>query len=197
MGSISLNGVTALTESSGIVQFESGIKHPVGHVVQTVSNTYGFTGDQQITDGTAGSTANLVGPEVSLTLINANAKVLFSVYFSEAYQNANIVTYLYLMGGTVSKGSGQVTAIGSHSSSIIPPVLFTGQGAGFRNWFSTIRWNETAAKPVSYGGLGQCTNTAGQTFYFKPGVGSTGSTTYINYDGNNGFCTLTVQEIQV
>ena len=101
------------------------------------------------------------------------------------------------MGGTVSTGSNNKTAINSHSSSIIPPVLYTGQGVGSRNWFSTIRWGSNNVKPCSYGGLGQCSNTAGQTFYFRPGVGSTASSIYINYDQNNGFCTLTVQEIQV
>ena len=125
MGSISLNGVTALTESSGIVQFSSGIKHPVGHIVQTASQIYNFTGDLQITD--APGTGRIFGPVVQMTLINANAKVLFRVDLSEINQANGVTCYFYLTGGTtqmIMTGSSTNSAGSSPSSgekTSVPP----------------------------------------------------------------------------
>jgi len=193
------NNLVSLDGATGTIS--DNVVFPAGHVIQTKSVTYGFSGDINITDGEDGqSGVNAVGGEVSLTLVNANAHVYFSAFFSEIENNSSDVGYLFLVGGTNSQGSGNITPIASQNNSIIPPLTYSGHAAGSanRNQFIRVRRDTDDAYPLSFGGIGQCTNTAGQTFYFRIGATSAGSGNrfYVNYDNDNGFMSLTVQEIQ-
>ena len=68
------------TVSANNVSLGNNVQFPAGHVIQTKSITYGFSGDINITDGDVGASGvNAVGGEVSLTLVNANAHVNVSV----------------------------------------------------------------------------------------------------------------------
>ena len=202
-GELQLGGTTLATHTgsgaSAKINLDSGLVFPAGHVIQTKSVTYGFTTDINITDGDVGASGvNAVGGEVSLTLFNANAHVYFSAFFSEVENNSSDTGYLFLVGGTNTQGSGNITPISSQNNSIVPPLTYLGQNPGGRNWFTTVRRATADAYPLSFGGIGQCTNTAGQTFYFRIGATSAGSGNrfYVNFDNNNGFMSLTVQEIQ-
>lgn len=204
-GTLQVGGNTVITHTgdagAGTNTINSAVVFPAGHVIQTKSITYGWTADVNVTDGADGqSGVNTVGGEVSLTLVNANAHVYFSAFFSEIENQSSDVGYLFLVGGTNTQGSGNITTIASQNNSIIPPLTYSGQAAGSanRNQFIRVRRSTDDTYPLSFGGIGQCSNTAGQTFYFRIGATSSGSGDrfYVNFDGNNGFMSLTVQEIQ-
>lgn len=198
-GSIKVAGHELVSHDIANDKLVTGSGFPAGHVIQTKSVTYGFSADINITDGENGqSGVNAVGGEVSLTLVNANAHVYFSAFFSEVENQSTDTGYLFLVGGTNTKGSGNITPIASQNNSIIPPLTYSGPYSSARKWFTSVRRNTADAYPLSFGGIGQCTNTAGQTFYFRIGATSAGSGNrfYVNYDNDNGFMSLTVQEIQ-
>ena len=195
--SFQLNGQEVFKEASGVVNVGAGF--PAGHVIQTKSITYGWTTDINVTDGDVGASGvNAVGGEVSLTLVNANAHVCFSAFFSEVENQSSDTGYLFLVGGTNTQGSGDITPIASQNNSIIPPLTYSGPYSSARTWFTSVRRSTDDAYPLSFCGIGQCSNTAGQTFYFRIGATSAGSGNrfFVNYDNNNGFMGLTVQEIQ-
>ena len=74
MASISLAGVGALSESSGVVSFDSAITFPAGHIIQRVSATLTNLSTGEITGGQANAVADAIG---QITITSGNGVLIY------------------------------------------------------------------------------------------------------------------------
>lgn len=175
--SLQLNGQEVFKEASGVVSVGAGF--PAGHIIGHVYGSYTYGADASV-----GGTAEVVGPVVSLTLKNANAKLFVINCYGEAYSTSGIDT-IRLAYKTSSFSAGE----GSTSSSQGTTTATAESGTSF----PLLRANTQGTVTLSF--ICNVVNTANQTLYFANEVISTG-TLYHNYAGNNGSNqTLTIFEI--
>jgi len=176
MADIKLDGQTLASASGSTITLNSGVVFPAGHIVQTSSATYNFTADVGIS-----TTSEVFGPVLSMTMVNANAKIFCIYTMGELYAD-NEGFYLRLAYKTTTFTAGQGNT--SHGASLMTEDnyfkgAYSARGVHTVNLFGTIL------------------NSAGQTIYFAPeGFVWGGVTFYPNYGGTNANMRLTIMEIQ-
>ena len=157
----------------------SSATFPAGHVIGYVYGSYTYTADASV-----GATAEVVGPVVSLTLKNDNAKLFVTNCYGEVYSTTGIDT-IRLAYKTSSFSAGEGTL--SSSAGVTTATVESGTN------FPLIRQNPLNTCTVSF--ICNVVNTANQTLYFANEVISTG-TFYNNYAGGQGSDqTLTIFEL--
>ena len=177
----------AITISSGNVSFNNTISAGTlgssvvfpgpasgsfgGHILQA-----NFTGDVGFS-----STSEVVGPVVSMQIIQANAKVMGLITYGEIYSNTTTGSAtMSLAYKTSSFTAGQGNT--SHGATVL---------TGLQCKWRYIPESCTACFVVN----GTLSNTANQTIYFASEVVSP-ATRYLNYAGSGANCTLTVFEVK-
>tara|TARA_R100000278_G_scaffold83439_1_gene63994 strand:- start:220 stop:822 length:603 start_codon:yes stop_codon:yes gene_type:complete len=182
----------AITISSGNVSFNNTISAGTlgssvvfpgpasgsfgGHILQANSGMYNFTGDVGFS-----STSEVVGPVVSMQIIQANAKVMGLITYGEIYSNTTTGSAtMSLAYKTSSFTAGQGNT--SHGATVL---------TGLQCKWRYIPESCTACFVVN----GTLSNTANQTIYFASEVVSP-ATRYLNYAGSGANCTLTVFEVK-
>lgn len=182
-GEIQLNGTSFASESSGTITINNGtlgssVVFPAGLVVGYAYGSYTYSADASVA-----STAEVVGPVISLTLKNANAKLFVTNCYGEAYSTTAITT-IRLAYKTSSFSAGE--GVASSSAGTTTATVESGS-------FPLLRANNEG--PVSNSFICNVVNTANQTLYFANEIVSAG-TFYHNYAGNSGSNqTLTIFEI--
>ena len=182
-GTLQVGGNTVLTHTgdagAGTNTINSAVVFPAGHVIGYVHGSYTYTADASV-----GTTAEVVGPVVSLTLKNANAKLFVINCFGEAYSSSGIDTIRLAY-----KTSSFSAAEGATSSSQGTTTATAESGTSF----PLLRANGQGTVTLSF--ICNVVNTANQTLYFANESISTG-TFYNNYAGNNGSNqTITIFEL--
>ena len=154
---------------------DSGVTFPAGHVIQVSSASYNFTGDVGIT-----TTSEVFGPVLSMTMVNANAKIFCIYTLGELY--ATVKFYLRLAYKTTTFTAGQGNT--SHGASLMTED----------NYFKA-RIADPGVHTVNL--FGTILNSAGQTIYFAPeGFVWDAGTFYPNWGGANVNMRVTIMEIQ-
>lgn len=186
-GTLQVGGNTVITHTgdagAGTNTINSSVVFPAGHIIGHVYGSHVYSGDASV----GGTTPEVVGPVVSLTLKNANAKLYVSITYGEAYGNNNTIKTVRLGYKTTSFSAGD----GVNSSTAGTTLATVDSGTSFPKLRSV-----SANGPVHISFSCNVSNTAGQTLYFANDLLPGGDTFYHNYAGNNGSTqSMTIFEI--
>ena len=187
MADLIIDGTSVISKTGSTVSITNDVAFPAGHVLGFSQGIYTFTCDVGVT-----TTSEAWGPVVALTLTKANANI-YACYNVDEYYFSTTLSAVF---NVVYKSSSFSAAQGndSHGGTLLNQVT-EGSGSDAKN--NKLRsWSgDRGSFFVDVFNQHPLGNSAGDTYYFAPETISTGSTTYVNYHGATGSCTLTVMEI--
>jgi hypothetical protein len=150
----------------------SGVVFPAGHVIQTATGKKIWTGDLQFP--VSGAYRTIDSSECALTLVNSNAKVLVKILHSEI----NISSGTGFLGVAYKAGSAFTATDDNSNNQSSYAQLVRGQ------------WQ------INFLDVLTLSNSANDTYYFRPTFNSSSTSNYIQFGGASGRTVIVVQEIQ-